>query len=67
MVDALRAPYDSKEKLRARGYRWDARLLRRAWWKELPSEAVEFEQAWFARNGLPQPQLTTITARERHR
>ena len=67
MVDAVYAPFDSKEKLRARGYRWDARLLRRVWWKELPSEAVEFEQAWFARNGLPQPQLTTITARERHR
>ena len=53
--------------LRARGYSWDSHPLRKVWWRELLPEAVEAEQLWFQRESLPQPRLTPITARERHR
>lgn len=66
-VEAANTPFAKKDLLRARGYSWDAHLLRKVWWRELPPEAVEAEQAWFQREGLPAPRLLPITARERHR
>jgi DNA polymerase-3 subunit epsilon len=66
-VEAVNAPFAKKDVLRARGYSWDAHPLRRVWWRELLPEAVEAEQLWFRREGLPTPRLMPITARERHR
>lgn len=66
-VEAVNAPFGKKDVLRARGYCWDAHLLRKVWWRELQPEAVEAEQQWFEREGLPSPRLVPITARERHR
>ncbi|MEE4540171.1 MAG: 3'-5' exonuclease [Erythrobacter sp.] len=66
-VEAANAPFAKKDVLRARGYSWDAHPLRKVWRRELPPEAVEAEQLWFQREGLPSPRLVPITARERHR
>jgi DNA polymerase-3 subunit epsilon len=66
-VEAANAPFAKKDKLRARGYVWDAHPLRKVWLRELTPEAVEAERLWFQREGLPTPRLVPITARERHR
>lgn len=66
-VEAAGAPFARKDLLRARGYRWDAELLRKIWWREMAFEDVEAEQLWFNRNDLPAPRLLSVTARERHR
>jgi len=66
-VEAVNAPFAKKDVLRARGYSWDAHPLRKVWWCELLPEAVEAEQLWLQREGLPSPRLVPITARERHR
>lgn len=65
MVQAERAPYSSKEMLKARGYRWNPEG--RFWQRELAHDKVEHEQAWAYRSGLPMLTLRTITAHERHR
>ena len=65
LVKARGAPYNKKEILRARGYRWDAES--RVWQKELDHVDVAHEQAWFFRNGLPAPVLGAVSAYERHR
>lgn len=42
---ATGAPFDAKDRLKARGYRWDSEA--RVWWTRLPSqEAMEAECAW---------------------
>lgn len=66
-VEAMGASFAKKDVLRARGYHWDANLLRKVWWREIAPADVEAEQLWFHRQGLPAPRLITITARERHR
>ena len=66
-LEAAGAPFSKRDVLRARGYSWDSHPLRKVWWRELLPEAVEAEQLWFQRESLPQPRLTPITARERHR
>lgn len=66
-VDAVNAPFAKKNVLQARGYSWDPHLLRKVWWREVLPEAVEAEQLWFQREGLPAPRLMPITAHERHR
>lgn len=65
LVEARGAPFDTKDLLKARGYRWNAD--QRVWAKEIEQTAVEHEEAWFYRNGLKAPVLRSITACERHR
>lgn len=65
MVQAERAPFASKDLLKARGYHWSADA--KIWRKELPQRDVAHEQAWFYSNGLPLPTLRPISAYERHR
>lgn len=50
-VRATGAPFAAKEALKARRYRWNdgGRGAPRAWWTELPAEAVDAELAWLAR------------------
>lgn len=42
------APFDMKDRLRARGYRWNAEGAgpTKAWWIDIPEEAVEAETQW---------------------
>lgn len=70
-IRAVGAPYDLKELLKARGYRWDpGRAGReRAWWIEIPEEACAVEQAWLVRNVYlmgGNPIVIRMTARERY-
>ena len=46
---AIRAPFSSKEALRARGYRWMPEMrdgIERAWWTDVEPDEVERELAW---------------------
>lgn len=43
-VHAVDSPFDSKDRLKARGYRWDA--VMKYWWKEVAHAELEIEQAW---------------------
>ena len=65
LVEALRAPFSAKDKLKARAYRWDAG--RRVWCKEMAEEKLAAERSWFRSEGLPLFGAKTMTANERHR
>lgn len=65
LVQAKRAYSDKKGALRARGYRWNA--SEKCWEKEFLPEAVEYEEAWFYRSGLPMPETKAFGADKRHR
>ena len=46
---AIRAPFASKEALRARGYRWMPEMrdgIERSWWTDVEPDEVESELAW---------------------
>ena len=46
---AIRAPFEKKEVLRARGYRWMPEMrngIERAWWTDVEPDGVESELAW---------------------
>jgi DNA polymerase-3 subunit epsilon len=65
-VIAQGAPYEAKDRLKARGYRWDPKL--RCWWKEIAGDAEEEERAWLADHAACHAPITrSITWRERHR
>ena len=65
MVEARGAPFNKKDLLKSRQYRWNANAG--FWEKELGAELVEHEQAWHYRHGFKAPVLRAISARERHR
>ncbi|HEX8226015.1 MAG TPA: 3'-5' exonuclease [Allosphingosinicella sp.] len=44
IVRAAGAHFDVKERLKTRGYRWDAGAC--VWWREVGDEALEFERRW---------------------
>lgn len=44
IVRAAGAHFDVKERLKARGYRWDGSAC--VWWREVGDEALEFERRW---------------------
>lgn len=75
---AAGAPYETKDELRARGYRWmpkDRAGIPRSWWIDIHPELVNNELTWLA--GLYQVHgqvldpdqipLREMTARERYR
>ncbi len=67
-VNAIDAPFDAKDRLKSRGYRWDAAL--RFWWKAIPEEERAIERAWLMSEvytGYGEPAFIPVTARERHR
>lgn len=43
---ALGSPFDAKDLLKARSYRWNAPA--KTWWRDVPSEEHETELAWLA-------------------
>ena len=64
---AVGAPYDGKDALRARGYRWDPG--ERAWWREVMEGNESGELEWLASQvyrGAGQPRLAWITAEQRY-
>ena len=71
-VWAVRSPIESKDRLKRRGYRWngdEAPGRPRAWWRDVPREAVDAEGAWLAEHvyaGEPRCTLQCIDARARY-
>ena len=72
---AVRAPFASKEALRARGYRWMPEMrdgIERSWWTDVEPDGVESELAWLRETvyggmwgylppgGLPQRRVTAF-------
>lgn len=43
-IEASDAPFSAREKLKERGYRWNA--TRRSWWRDVPHDARELEVEW---------------------
>ncbi|KPH67138.1 3'-5' exonuclease [Novosphingobium sp. ST904] len=67
-VNAVDAPFEGKDSLKARGYRWDAAL--RFWWKTIPGEEVESEREWLLREiytGHGEPAFHPQSACDRYR
>jgi len=67
-VNAIDAPFEAKDRLKSRGYRWDSAL--RFWWKAIAEADKEAEEAWLLSDvyvGHGSPAFLTVTAMERHR
>ena len=65
-ITADGAPFEVKDRLKARGYRWDQRLRR--WWIEITGNAADEERAWLAAEAAcHSPTLIPITWHRRHR
>jgi DNA polymerase-3 subunit epsilon len=65
-IAATNAPFDSKDALKARGYRWQPTT--RVWQTELPSDRESAERAWLRDVcACPNPIVRRITWRLRHR
>jgi DNA polymerase-3 subunit epsilon len=65
-IDAIGAPFSSKDALKARGYRWHA--TDRYWWTQVAESDAEAEQRWLQHNACEHgARLTRVTWRERHR
>jgi len=66
-VNAVDAPFDAKDRLKARGYRWDATL--RFWWKSIGQGEADAERIWLLSDvygGYGEPAFIPVTACERH-
>lgn len=66
-IDAVGAPFEHKERLRDRGYRWDGE--RRVWCRVLWDGSVEAEREWLGENVYTARNCSIVrevTWRERH-
>lgn len=66
--EAIDSAFDTKDRLKARGYRWDS--AQRIWSTELRLGEVDDERAWLAAEVYMSgggPRLTKLTAMERYR
>lgn len=66
LIEADGAPFEARERLKARGYRWDAR--ERVWAREVASDAFDAECAWLddaVYHGAHRPRFRPMTWRER--
>lgn len=67
-VNAIDAPFEGKDALKARGYRWDA--VMRFWWKTIPEEELAGERGWLIQDiytGHGEPAFLPQSACERYR
>jgi DNA polymerase-3 subunit epsilon len=71
-ISAVGSPFDSKDRLKARGYRWSdgSNGRPKAWWTEITEEAVDEEMAFLAADIYPRGdtsavELVRITAADR--
>lgn len=61
-VEAIGAPFEAKDGLKSRGYRWDA--ARRHWWREVEASELSSEHEWLEREvyrGRGRPRSIPIT------
>jgi DNA polymerase-3 subunit epsilon len=64
---AVGAPFETKDLLKGRGYRW--RPEQKVWWKEVPEDDAEAERAWLAEavyGGRNRATESVVTAYERY-
>ncbi|MBT2244299.1 DNA polymerase III subunit epsilon [Sphingobium sp. BHU LFT2] len=67
-VNAVDAPFDAKDRLKSRGYHWDAAL--RFWWKSIGEQEHDAERYGLLSDiygGYGEPAFIPVTACERHR
>ncbi len=65
-VEATNAPFEAKDALKARGYRWHAN--KRTWWTEIAAAGEAAELDWLrVACSCAQPKLTPVTWVQRHR
>ena len=65
-ITAGGAPFEVKDRLKVRSYRWDQQ--NRRWWKEVAINSVDDERAWLAEHAeCRHPTLRDITWFQRHR
>lgn len=65
-IEATNAPFEAKDALKARGYRWHAD--KRIWWTEIAAAGEATELDWLrAACSCAQPKLTPVTWDQRHR
>jgi len=66
-INAIDAPFEAKDILKAKTYRWDATL--RFWWRIVSEEELEGEQEWLRQDvyaGRASPAIFLQSARERY-
>lgn len=64
---AVGSPYETKDLLKARGYRWRPDV--KVWWREVPEPEVEAERTWLAQEiyrGRNRAEEARVTAFERY-
>ena len=59
IVAAVGSPFEAKDALRERGYRWDAAV--KVWSRAIPASAEGEERAWLAANAYRGPMRATFT------
>jgi DNA polymerase-3 subunit epsilon len=61
-ISAINAPFDSKDRLKDRGYRWsDGKNGRpKAWWIEISGDSVDEEMAFLAREIYPRGDMSAV-------
>jgi DNA polymerase-3 subunit epsilon len=65
-IDAVGAPFEAKDALKARGYRWDP--ARRFWWREVEISDMADETSWLDEQvyrGRGQAKIQRVTPGER--
>ena len=66
-VHAVDSPFDSKDRLKARGYRWDG--VMKYWWREVTHADLGPEEAWLRSDvytGSGEPALHEVTWLQRY-
>jgi len=65
-IEATNAPYEAKDALKAKGYRWHTD--KRTWWTEIVAADEPAEREWLRDAcSCTQPRVTPVTWAERHR
>ena len=67
-VNAVNAPFEAKDILRARGYRWNG--IKRFWSKDIPEIERTSEDSWLKENvysGKGEPLFILVSARDRYK
>ena len=65
-IEAIGAPFEAKDGLKSRGYKWDA--VRRHWWREVEASELSHEEDWLETEvyrGRGRPRSIPITPRTR--
>jgi len=65
-IEATNAPFEAKDALKARGYRWH--LDKRVWWTEIAAADEQAEREWLRDTcSCTHPQISPVTWKQRHR